>query len=124
MKLIVAGGRDFSEVEMGNEAIAKCVRGNNVTEIVCGKAKGGDTVGENWAIANNLEVSEFPANWKLYKNGAGPKRNAKMGDYADILLAFWDGKSTGTKHMIDYMRKLKKPVMVVLYNQEDTDNEW
>lgn len=38
-----------------------------------------------------------------------------MGDYADELIAFWDGKSTGTKDMIEYMQKLKKPVEVIIF---------
>jgi hypothetical protein len=132
MRLIVAGGRDFTNDEdrleehylLGEDTLSKLVRGNNVSEIVCGKARGADTFGENWGRANGLDISEFPADWKRHGKGAGPKRNMLMGDYADMLLAFWDGKSRGTKHMIDYMRKLGKPVMVKLYNQETLEDEW
>jgi hypothetical protein len=80
-------------------------------EIVSGRAKGPDTFGEWWALSHGSAIKFFPADWKL-----GPKagfiRNEQMGDYADALIAFWDGKSGGTKHMIEYMMKLGKPIRV------------
>lgn len=85
-------------------------------EIVSGRAKGPDTFGEWWALSHGSPIKFFPADWKL-----GPKagfiRNEQMGDYADALIAFWDGKSGGTKHMIDYMMKLGKPIRVHFINE-------
>jgi hypothetical protein len=83
------------------------------TEIVCGLAKGADTSGKEWADCHDIPVTFFPAEWKKFGKSAGALRNREMGNYADVLLAFWDGKSRGTKHMIDYMRYLGKPVFVV-----------
>jgi hypothetical protein len=82
-------------------------------EIVSGCAKGVDTVGERWAEGRNQKLTRFPANWDKYRKAAGIIRNEEMAAYADGLIAFWDGESRGTKHMIDTMRKLKKPVVVV-----------
>ena len=85
-------------------------------EIVSGRAKGPDTFGEWWALSHGSAIKFFPVDWKL-----GPKagfiRNEQMGDYADALIAFWDGKSGGTKHMIEYMMKLGKPIRVYFINE-------
>ena len=133
MKLIIAGGRDFActpgKLEehyiLGANAMNAVFQMHNITEVVCGKAKGADSFGESKAKANDIPVAEFPADWEVYGKRAGPVRNAQMGDYADMALIFWDGKSRGTKNMIDYMKKLKKPVILKMYNQgEDTDDEW
>ena len=86
------------------------------TEVVSGRAKGPDTFGEWWALSHGSAIKFFPVDWKL-----GPKagfiRNEQMGDYADALIAFWDGKSGGTKHMIEYMMKLGKPIRVYFINE-------
>ena len=134
MKVIIAGGRDFynsadeklmkEHYVVGIKALDALVEKYNITEVVCGKAKGADSFGEQWAIANDIPLAEFPADWNRFGLGAGPKRNCEMGDYADLLLAFWDGKSKGTKHMISYMKKLRKPVVLKYYNYEDTNDEW
>ena len=108
-KLIIAGCRHFEDYKYlsahMNLVIPPWIK---VTEVVCGKAPGADTLGERWAIANNIPVKEFPADWDKHKRAAGPIRNSEMAEYADALVAFWDGKSTGTKDMIDKMRKKNK----------------
>ncbi len=115
MKIIIAGSRHapFSIYA----AIPEIVRnsGFEITEVVCGEASGMDTWGKEWAYANGIPVRSFPAEWKLYGKGAGPIRNAEMGDYADGLIAAqWDN-SRGTANMIQYMMNLNKPCYVV-YN--------
>lgn len=123
MRLIIAGGRDFNDRELLFDVLNKVILNRSISEVVSGKAKGADTLGEEWAQMNSIKVSEFPANWELYGKGAGHKRNKEMGNYADILVAFWDGESKGTGGMIKYMKSLNKPVIVELYNQSDLD-EW
>ena len=78
-------GRDFVEVEM---------------EVVCGGADGADYEGKVWAEAHNFPVRMFPADWDQHGKAAGPIRNAEMAQYADTLVAFWDGESRGTRNMI------------------------
>lgn len=90
-----------------------------ITEIVSGCAKGADSLGEEWALEANKPVKRFPAEWHKYKKAAGPIRNMQMGDYADQLIAFWDGESKGTQHMINYMNSLQKPVTVIRYDRTD-----
>ena len=59
----------------------------------------------------------FYPNWEKYGKSAGIIRNHEMGDYADYLLAFWDGTSKGTKDMIDYMKKIGKHGKVIIYGE-------
>jgi hypothetical protein len=80
-----------------------CVDGKRitVTEVVSGGAKGIDLNGETWATKNNIAIKRFPAQWTLYGRRAGALRNLQMAQYADGLLSIWDGKSRGSKHMIE-----------------------
>ena len=78
-------------------------------------AKGADSLGHFFAIQHNVAKYKFPADWIKYGKGAGFIRNKQMGDFADGLLAFWDGESRGTKQMVEYMRSLGKPVHIVNY---------
>lgn len=110
MKVIIAGSRGITDYEMIERAVesSKFV----ITEVVSGTARGVDTLGEEWAINHFIPISRFPADWNTHGKSAGYKRNLKMGEYADALIAIWDGKSPGTKHMIDIMKKLNKPYFV------------
>ena len=118
--MIVAGGRDYSNQNVVNYYIDRVKdvcdsRGLNLV-IVCGMATGADTLGRNYAISNGLEVLEFPADWNKYGKSAGYIRNKEMGDVADSAIVFWDGRSKGSKLMIDIMHELKKPVVAISYD--------
>lgn len=119
MKLIIAGGRDFNDYDYALESINALVDSNTIDpeglEIVSGMARGADTIGIQLAEEYELPLHEFHANWTQQGKFAGYKRNMDMGKFADALVAFWDGKSVGTKHMIEYMESLKKPVYVFEY---------
>lgn len=112
MKLIIAGSRKL-EIDVLDIEYAVDSQNLWVEFVVCGMAKGPDLVGKKWAEGHNIPVIEYPADWSVGKRG-GILRNIEMGDAADALLAFWDGKSRGTKHMMDYMEKIGKPVYVEL----------
>ena len=71
------------------------------TVILSGTARGADKLGERWAAENSVRLEYYPANWDRYGKSAGYRRNAKMAANADAMIALWDGKSRGTKHMID-----------------------
>lgn len=89
--------------------------------IVSGTARGADKLGEQFAQTAHYEISRFPAEWNTYGKSAGYRRNAEMAKFASkngnigVLIAFWDGKSRGTKHMIDLVRKYRLRVHVVTY---------
>jgi len=116
-KVIIAGGRDFCDIEeliKNADKLLTNIRKNHI-EVVSGGAKGADRMGEVYANMRRYYLKVMKANWDEYGKSAGHIRNREMGDYADALIAFWDGKSKGTKGMIDYMNKLGKPVRVIMY---------
>lgn len=117
MKVIIAGSRHmpFSSFPLIGQAVAKS--GYNITEVVCGMARGADQLGGKWAYQNGIAVKKFPADWDTHGKAAGPIRNAEMAAYADAAIIFiWDG-SRGSADMDRKMRNLKKPSFVV-YNGE------
>ena len=99
MKVIIAGSRGINDMKTLYEAID--FSGFYLTEIVSGGARGVDTLAIVLADDKKIPCKVFPAEWEKYGKSAGYKRNVVMGDYADALIAVWDGESRGTKHMID-----------------------
>lgn len=118
-KVIVAGGREFTDYHKAKQHIIEAINDGFLSwddELVCGMARGADMLGRDvWIHVLQNKIHEFPADWNKHGRAAGPIRNSEMGDFADKLIAFWDGESRGTKNMIDYMTKLGKPVRVILY---------
>ena len=112
-RIIVAGCRTFNNYHLMRETLDKRI--NDFKEVVCGGARGADSLGATWAQTHSIPIKYMEADWQTHGQAAGFIRNHEMGDYADELIAFWDGKSTGTKDMIDYMQKLGKPVDVIYF---------
>ncbi len=117
MKVIIAGSRQVDDYKLVVEAVKRS--GYKITEVVCGMATGIDRQGEVWARANNIPVTEMPANWYQYGKAAGPIRNRQMAEYADAAVIIWDGKSRGTRNMINEMIRKKKPYYIVMTESED-----
>ena len=118
-KLIVAGSRGFTDYDLMLRvliAMTDYELADKKLSIVSGMARGADQLGVRLATEYDLPLHKFPANWDGLGKRAGFIRNTQMGNFADGLLAFWDGQSNGTKHMVDYMHKLKKPVHLIKYN--------
>lgn len=113
MNVIVAGGRDFNDYALLSTRLDQIFKDTNPV-IVCGEARGADLLGRRYAVEHNLSILSYPANWSLGKR-AGFIRNEAMAKVADSLIAFWDGKSHGIKHMIETMQKLNKPVQIIRY---------
>ena len=99
MRTIVAGSRTANNYDDLLRAITAAPW--KPTEIISGSARGADVLGEKWARENNIPLRLMPANWAKDGNRAGYLRNVEMADCADALLALWNGKSPGTRHMID-----------------------
>lgn len=112
MKVIIAGGRDFNDYEFLKQVCSKLSELDSEIEIVSGGAKGADALGERFANEMGYALKVFPADWSEGRK-AGPIRNSQMANYADALIAFWDGKSKGTKNMIDLATKRGLGVKVV-----------
>lgn len=88
----------------------------NTTEIVSGGAKGIDNCAREYAIINNIKLTEFLPEYQKYGRVAPLKRNLQIIDYSDMLIAFWNGKSKGTKHVIDSCKKKNKPIKIHIIN--------
>lgn len=110
MKTIIAGSRDITDYDIVVQAIRDC--GWDVTEVVCGMAKGVDSLGKQYAEENNLPIHYFPADWTKHGKAAGVLRNRQMAENSEALIAVWDGESRGTKNMIDTAKKLNLIVYV------------
>lgn len=115
MRVIVAGGRNFRDYNLLCNILDDFHKENKIDEVVCGGARGADSLGEQWAKEHNIPVKYFPADWDTYGLAAGPIRNQAMAEYGDYLIAFWDGKSRGTKGMIYCMKRMKKHGKVISY---------
>lgn len=116
MKTIIAGSRDGFTYSDVVRALADCGFVKDITEVVSGGARGVDRFGEEWAKYNEVPVKQFIPDWDGLGKKAGHVRNREMGDYADALVALWDGVSKGTKGMIDYAQK--KGLKVHVYIKE------
>ena len=103
MNVIVAGSRTITDIKVVACAIEES--GFEVSEVVSGAARGVDSLGEEWAKSKAIPVRRFPADWNGKGKGAGFIRNAEMADYADALVAVWDGKSRGTANMIEQAKR-------------------
>lgn len=119
MKTIIAGSRSIKNYNKVAEIINRYNEDLNfqdltITEVVSGGANGVDSLGEIWAEEHDIPFKRFPADWDIHGKSAGYIRNEEMADYADALLAIWDAKSRGTKHMIDIMHKMKKPIEIII----------
>jgi len=112
MRVIVSGTRTIEDYDFVLNAIH--LSGFNPLMIVSGKARGPDRLGELFAKVHQIPVQIFPADWTTGKT-AGFVRNLQMAEYADALVAIWDGFSNGTRHMIQCMNYAKKQVYVALY---------
>lgn len=88
-------------------------------DIVSGDAAGVDSWA--WDAAYNLRqfIRIKPA-WTRDGHAGGPRRNATIAKIADRMVAFWDGKSRGTKSAIEEMQKLGKPVVIVKFMDPPT----
>lgn len=123
-RVIIAGGRDFNDYELLQEKVdyylSTVISQGYKIIIVSGTAKGADKLGERYAAEKGYEIAYFPADWASHGKRAGYLRNQEMAKYAKeenhgALIAFWNGSSKGTKHMIDIAKKDRLKVRVVNY---------
>ena len=115
VRIIVAGSRDFDDYDLLKEKLDKVKAHVGIFEVVSGKARGADSLGERYAKENDLPIAEFPADWDKHGKSAGYKRNAEMANYADGCIVFWDGESKGTQHMINLAKEKELNLAIVKY---------
>lgn len=128
MKIIIAGGRDFNDYNLLETTLVDFlaplmpILEPTLIEIVSGHASGADSLGERFANKFGCNLKIFPADWNFFGRSAGIIRNKEMLAYVKkydnpVLIAFWDGKSRGTKNMIDISKKAGINVVVVNYGE-------
>lgn len=87
-----------------------------MTRFADGTKGGADYLAGEWAKKNGFEVYVYEANWKDFGKAAGPLRNSAMLNAdIDFVIAFWDGKSPGTRDTITKARAMRLPVHVYEY---------
>ena len=111
MKVAVVGSRNLHVADLGKYLP------EGVTEIVSGGARGIDSDARAYAIARGIKLTEFLPEYEKYGRGAPLRRNITIIKHADLVLAFWDGSSRGTKHVIDNCKKLGIPVKVFIQHR-------
>jgi hypothetical protein len=116
VSIIVAGSRDFDDYDLLKEKLDKVKAHLGIFEVVSGKARGADSLGERYARENNLPIAAFPADWDKYGKSAGYRRNEDMADYAEGCIVFWDGISKGTQHMINLAKEKELNLAIVNYD--------
>lgn len=119
MRLILAGSREFSDYnlleKLTDEFIDHYLLPGEFLEIVSGTALGADTFGEIYAKNNKIDLTFFEPDWELYGDDAPKIRNTEMAKYGTHAVLFWNGMSSGTRHMIDECKKYKLQYHVVNY---------
>jgi len=94
MRVIIAGGRDYVLTESDRTFLDALHKAIKIEEVVSGGAPGADRGGELWAKSRGLRTTVFKANWETDGKKAGPLRNQKMVNYADMLVAFPGNRGT------------------------------
>lgn len=110
MRVIIAGSRGIDNIHKVAKAIENS--GFEITEVVSGTCRGVDRLGERWARNHGISIARFPADWYRHGRSAGYKRNIEMAQYADALVAVWDGVSKGTGHMIQIAKERNLKVYI------------
>jgi hypothetical protein len=118
-KVIVAGSREFNDYNLLKSKLdyylsRKVAEGDKII-IISGTANGADKMGERYAKEKGYYIEQHPADWNSFGKSAGYRRNLEMANVADALVAFWDGVSNGTKHMINIAEAKGLPTKVVYY---------
>lgn len=115
--LLVTGSRNLIGADHGTwvkTVLTKAHKQHNFTLLVEGGAKGADSIAAEWAVANQIKVFTYPAEWGKYGKKAGTLRNIEMLDNhpGAIVFAFPVKDSKGTRHCIREAQKRDHLVVV------------
>ena len=111
MRLAVVGSRNFTDYNTAKVILDELQKDVGFTRIVSGGANGADSLAEKYALANDIDIDIFVPDWSIGKQ-AGFIRNVEIWDNSDYGVAFWDGKSLGTKHSFKLAKKQNKRLFV------------
>jgi hypothetical protein len=105
MKVMISGSRTLTNdkvVEAVRQVLDDLLKQHQDLVLLSGGAKGVDFIAETWAKTHNVPCTKYLPDYARYKRGAPLKRNIEMIGECDRVIAFWDGKSPGTKHVIKH----------------------
>ena len=111
-KVAIVGSRGFNDYELLSERLKN--HAGNISEIISGGAKGADSLAEMFADEYGVKKTIFKAEWDKFGRSAGIIRNKDIVKNCDVLIAFWDGKSKGTKNSIDLAISQNKKVTILM----------
>ena len=120
-RVVVAGCRDYNNYEQAREFIELCInkiKKENEIVFLSGDCRGADALGIRFAKEGGFRIEHYPAQWQKYGKSAGPKRNEIMAQRCDFVICFWDGKSRGTRSMIDLAQKYKREIRIKMIKCE------
>lgn len=120
MKLGIIGSRTFNDYELMQKEVSLV----DVDCIVSGGARGADSLGKRLAEENNIFYLEFLPDYATHGRKAPFLRNTEIVEASDVIMAFWDGKSTGTQDALKKAKKLGKTVRIILFDQDDLELEF
>ncbi len=116
MTIAVVGSRDFDGYNYLSKSLE--IYFPTIDKIISGGARGADSLAARYAKEHDIPLIEFLPDWDRYGKSAGFKRNQQIVDATNVVVAYWDGKSHGTKHSINIADALQKPVLIFLYEQK------
>lgn len=112
-RVVIAGSRFYDIYDEAVLFIDQCMTELTLPFVILsGGCRGADAIGETYAMERNIPLKRYLPEWRIYGRGAGPKRNRKMIDECDAVICFWDGKSRGTKSLIEYAKEKEKPIFI------------
>jgi len=111
MKVGIVGSRDFKNYELFSDIMKQYL--SDISWVVSGGAPGADSLAEKWAKENKKMLTIYPADWFNLGKRAGYVRNTDIVKNSDMIIAFWDGKSKGTKHTIGLAQKMGKECKII-----------
>jgi len=111
MKVGIVGSREFKNYELFSDIMKQYL--SDISWVVSGGAPGADSLAEKWANENKKMLTIYPADWFNLGKKAGYIRNTGIVKNSDMIIAFWDGKSKGTKHTIGLAQKMGKECKII-----------
>ena len=124
MNIAIVGGRDFSDYTLLKESLSAYISiySGIPDNIVSGGAKGADTLAAQFAAEMGIPLLVFKPDYQKYGRGATLVRNTQIIENADVVFAFWDGQSKGTKDSITKAKKLQKELHIISYGEKTEEN--
>jgi|SRR5208282_3785295 len=125
MILAIVGSRFFNDFQFVKKMVLKTINIRTVEKIISGGAKGVDSCAKDLADYYSIPFDKHPAKWYTvdgkFDKSAGIRRNILIINAADVVIAFWDGRTEhcGTKHDIDYCIEKNKEIHVIMISENN-----